>query len=153
MNASRLVRAGLLTALSDGLFSTVLVTVFYGSTFARLWQGVASTLLGPTAIGGGTRTVVIGLVMHVAVAFTWSALFLFLVLRAQWVQTQLASPYGVLKIAALYGPCIWMAMSLVVIPLLVHRPPAITYRWWIQLFGHIPFVAVPIVATLKPRRG
>ena len=153
MNASRLVRAGLLTALSDGLFSTVLVTVFYGSTFARLWQGVASTLLGPTAIGGGTRTVVIGLVMHVAVAFTWSALFLFPVLRAQWVQTQLASPYGVLKIAALYGPCIWMAMSLVVIPLLVHRPPAITYRWWIQLFGHIPFVAVPIVATLKPRRG
>jgi hypothetical protein len=40
-----------------------------------------------------------------------------------------------------------MVMSLAVIPILVHRPPAITYRWWIQWFGHIPFVGIPIVAS------
>lgn len=42
----------------------------------------------------------------------------------------------------------WSAvMSLIVIPLLVHRPPTITVRWWIQLLGHIPFVGLPIVAS------
>jgi hypothetical protein len=36
-----------------------------------------------------------------------------------------------------------------VIPLLVHRPPTINFRWWVQFFGHIPFVAVPIVAMIS----
>jgi uncharacterized membrane protein YagU involved in acid resistance len=54
------------------------------------------------------------------------------------------------KAAALYGPLVWMTMSLVVIPLLVHRPPAITTRWWIQLFGHIPFVGLPIASAIGP---
>jgi uncharacterized membrane protein YagU involved in acid resistance len=49
--------------------------------------------------------------------------------------------------AALYGPFIWMVMSLAVIPLLVHRPPTVGVRWWVQFFGHIPFVGVPIVAS------
>jgi uncharacterized membrane protein YagU involved in acid resistance len=51
----------------------------------------------------------------------------------------------VLAAAAVYGPIVWMVMSLVVIPLLVHRPPSITPRWWIQLAGHIPFVALPMI--------
>ena len=38
-------------------------------------------------------------------------------------------------------------MSLVVIPLLVHRPPSITFRWWVQLIGHAPFVGLPIAAV------
>jgi hypothetical protein len=46
-------------------------------------------------------------------------------------------------------------MSLVVIPSFTHRPPAITTRWWIQLFGHIPFVATPILWAIGrfPRAG
>ena len=146
--ASRLVRAGLLTAVSDGLFSSVLAAVFYHSTVTRLWQGVASTLLGPEALNGGTSTALIGVLMHFGVAFGWSAVFLFLVMRWRWIQGLLASPYGVVKVAALYGPFIWLVMSLAVIPLLLQRPPAITIRWWIQLFGHIPFVAIPIVASI-----
>lgn len=39
-------------------------------------------------------------------------------------------------------------MSLVVIPLLVHRPPTFSIRWLIQLIGHIPFVAAPIVYSI-----
>lgn len=143
----RLLRAGLLTAVVDGLFSSILSVAAYGSTVSRLFQGVASVLLGSGALSGGTQTVALGILMHVLVAFTWSAVFLFLVLRAKWVRSLLASPYGVLKVAALYGPFIWMVMSLVVIPILAHRPPTITTRWWIQWFGHIPFVGIPIVAA------
>ena len=144
---SRLVRAGLLTGVVDGLFSSVLNVVAYGSTVSRLFQGVASVLVGGEAFNRGTPTVVLGVLMHFGVAFGWSAVFLFLVLRSPWVRGLLASRYGVVKVAALYGPFVWMVMSLAVIPVLVHRPPAIGTRWWIQLIGHIPFVGVPIVAS------
>jgi hypothetical protein len=145
---SRLVRAWLLTAVSDGLFSSVLAAGFYGSTVARLWQGVAATLLGRAALDGGTRTVAIGIVMHFCVALCWSTVFLFLFTRSRWIRGVVASRYGVLKVAAVYGPSIWLVMSLIVIPLLVHRPTSITYRWWVQLIGHFPFVAIPIVASI-----
>jgi len=151
--ASRLVRAGLLTGITDGLFATVLVTFFYGSTATRLWQGVASTLLGRTAFDGGIPVALIGLLMHFGVAFAWSAVFLFVVLRASWVRRRLDSSYGVIKVAALYGPFVWLVMSLAVIPLLVHNAPAISYRWWIQLIGHFPFVGLPIVASIAAPRG
>jgi hypothetical protein len=60
----------------------------------------------------------------------------------------LSAPHGIVKVAAVYGPAIWLVMSLVVIPLLVHRPPTITLRWWVQLIGHFPFVGLPIVWSI-----
>jgi len=145
---ARLLRAGLLTAVTDGLFSSVLAAFFYGSTVTRLWQGVASVLLGAAAFEGGSRTAAIGVVMHVGVAFSWSAVFLLLVLSSPWLGDILAEPSGVVAVAAVYGPLIWLVMSLAVIPLLTHLPPAINFRWWVQLVGHVPFVALPIVATI-----
>jgi hypothetical protein len=61
------------------------------------------------------------------------------------VREVLASPWGVLKVAAVYGPLIWMVMSLLVIPAFTGRSPNLSARWWIQLLGHIPFVAVPML--------
>ncbi|SRR5712691_6732459 len=144
-----LARAGLLTALTDGAFAIVLSVAFYHSTVTRLFQGVASTLLGPEAITGGPRTAVIGALMHIGVAFGWSAVFLFLVAPVSWVRGLMESRYGVLKVAALFGPTVWATMSLAVIPLLVHRPPVIGLRWWIQFVGHVFFVGLPIVATVR----
>jgi hypothetical protein len=149
---SRLLRAGLLTGVTDGLFSSVLAVAFYHSTATRLFQGVASTLLGKAALDGGTRTALIGILMHFGVAFGWSAVFLFLVMRSSWIRSQLAAPNGVIKVAALYGPFIWIVMSLAVIPLLVHRPPALTLRWLVQLIGHFPFVGLPIVWSIGGKR-
>jgi hypothetical protein len=149
----RLVRAGLLTGLTDGLFSSTLAVAFYGSTVTRLFQGVASTLLGPEAMNGGTRTAGIGLLMHFGVAFGWSTVFLILVMRSASLRRVLAAPGGAVKVAAVYGPFIWLVMSLAVIPLLLHRPPTFNVRWWIQLIGHFPFVGLPIVSSIAPRRA
>ncbi|HSU14093.1 hypothetical protein [Longimicrobium sp.] len=141
---SRILAAGLVTGVVDGLFSSILVVAFYHGTFARLWQGVASVLLGPSAMEGGTRTTVIGLLMHSGVALGWSAVFVLLAERSGWIRGVLGSRFGALKVASLYGPFIWLVMSLVVIPLLTHRPPKVGFRWFVQLLGHIPFVALPI---------
>jgi len=142
-----LVRAGILTGIIDGLFSSLLVVLAYGSTVSRLFQGVAAVLLGPEAFQGGLRTTALGVAMHFGVAFAWSAVFLFVVARWAPVRRALASPLGTVGVAAVYGPFVWMVMSLAVIPILVHRPPAIGVRWWIQFLGHMPFVGLPIVAS------
>jgi hypothetical protein len=97
--------------------------------------------------------VLVGLAMHVAVAFTWSAVFLVLAQRAAWLRRLLSSPAGLVKVAAVYGPLVWTVMSLVVIPALVRRPPSIGFRWWVQFFGHFPFVGLPIVAGIGLPRG
>jgi len=145
---SLLLRAWLLTAICDGLFSSVLSVAAYHSTVERLFQGVASTLLGKAALDGGPRTALIGVLMHFGVAFGWSTVFFLLVLRSSRIRKVLASPNGVIKVASLYGPFVWLVMSLAVIPLLLHRPPSITIRWWVQLIGHIPFVGLPIVSSI-----
>jgi len=146
---SRLIRAGLVTGVTDGLFSSVLAAFFYGSTVTRLFQGVASVLIGAAALDGGTRTAALGVLMHFGIAFGWSAVFLMVVLSSSWLRGVLAAPYGVIAAAAVYGPLIWIVMSVAIVPLFTHRPPTINIRWWIQLVGHIPFVALPIVTMIR----
>jgi uncharacterized membrane protein YagU involved in acid resistance len=148
-NLSRLVHAGLLTGITDGLFSSVLSVFFYDSTVTRLFQGVASTLLGKEALEGGISTALIGVLMHFGVAFGWSAVFLLLVTRSARIRRVLASRFGALEVAAVYGPFVWLVMSLVVIPLLLKRPPTINVRWLVQLIGHIPFVGLPIAESFR----
>jgi hypothetical protein len=53
---SRLVRTWLVIATVDGLFASALSVFAYKSTVTRLWQGVAATVLGPSAFTGGLRT-------------------------------------------------------------------------------------------------
>lgn len=149
---SRLIRAWLLTAVSDGVFSSFLTVVVYHSTLSRLWQGVAGVLLGPETFNGGTRTALIGVLMHFGVALGWSTVFLVLYKWSPWIRGVLSGPNGTFKVAAVYGPCVWLVMSLAVIPLLAHRAPSITIRWWVQLIGHAPFVGLPIVAIIGGAR-
>ena len=144
---SRLVRAGVLTGVTDGLFASA-SALFFGSTLMRLWQGVASTVSGKSAFDGGIPTALLGVLMHFGVAFGWSGVFLFVGMRSSRIRRAVSSPSGVIGIAALYGPFIWLVMSLIVIPVLLHRPAAITNRWWVQLVGHFPFVGLPIVASI-----
>jgi hypothetical protein len=145
---SRWIRAGLVTGITDGLFSSILSAFFYGSTVTRLFQGVASVLIGAVALDGGTRTAALGVLMHFGVAFGWSLVFLLIVLGSSWIRSAIESPLGVIGVAAVYGPLIWIAMSMAIVPMFTHRPPVINFRWWVQLAGHFPFVGLPIVAVI-----
>jgi hypothetical protein len=146
---SRLIRAGLLTGVSDAIWAMVAaVLVFHRTSAAGVWRGVASVLLGKEALTGGAPATIIGLVMHFGVAFSWSAIFLFLVTRSPKLRAVLDSPYGVLKVAAIYGPFIWAFMSFVFIPLFTHRLPTVTINWWVQLVGHMIFVGLPLVSSI-----
>src|SRR4029078_5468425 len=79
----------------------------------------------------------------------WSMVFFAITLAVPAVRRLIATPGGLLAVAAIYGPLIWCAMSLLVIPTFTHRPPTINYRWWVQFFGHMVFVALPIVTMVS----
>ena len=147
-DSSRLVRAWLLTGVSDFTFACLLTILVYHSTFARLWQGVASVPFGAKALTGGTTWVLVGIVLHFCTALFWTSFYYFVVSRWPIVQRALASPGGIAKVAAVYGPCVWLVMSLAVIPLFRQVPPSFTVRWLVQLIGHFPFVGLPIVASI-----
>jgi hypothetical protein len=141
-------RAWALITVVDGVFATLLPVVAYGQPLGRVWQGIASLQLGRAAVGGGVPTMLFGLVMHASVALVWTTVFLVLVLLSPTLRRIVATPAGILGVSTLYGPVIWMVMSFLVIARVTGRPQPLSDRWWVQLFAHIPFVALPIVATI-----
>jgi hypothetical protein len=150
----RLARATILTAICDGVFSSTLNVLAYGSTVKRLWQGVASTVFGANALQQDAMAWV-GVAMHAGVALAWSTVFLILYESLPPLRRIVAKPFGVLAVAAVYGPLVWTVMSFHIIPALTHRPPVVNGRWWTQFAGHAIFVGLPIVAMISrsgPRR-
>jgi hypothetical protein len=135
----------LVTAAWDAACATALSVFAYRTTAAGLWQGVAATVLGPTALEGGAATVAAGLVLHMAVALTWSALFVAAALALPALRRAIRTRGGALAVTAVYGPAIWLVMSLAVIPLATGRPPRFGFRWLVQLGAHVPFVTLPLV--------
>ena len=145
--------AWLVTAAWDFICASALGVFAYGSAFGQFWQGVASVVLGPAALQMGARGVAAGLVLHLLVALAWSAAFVLVAARSVALRGMLQRPTGAFAIATIYGPIIWLVMSFVVIPLATKRMPTINFRWWVQVFAHVPFVALPLVFTARRALG
>ena len=139
----------LVTAAWDFVCATALSVLAYGSTAAALWRGVAATVLGASALSGGAVAVAEGIAIHMAVALTWSALFVGAARLWPALLRAIRTPGGALAVAAVYGPAIWLVMSLIVIPLATGGPPRFGTRWWVQIAAHIPFVTIPLVFTAR----
>jgi hypothetical protein len=101
----------------------------------------------------GVRGVVAGLMLHLSVALTWSTVFILALAGSASLRRMLARPQGALAVAVVYGPFIWLVMSFVVIPLATGRPTTVGFRWWVQVFAHVPFVALPLVFTARRTLG
>lgn len=143
----------LVTAAWDFVCASALSVFAYGGTFARLWQGVASTVLGQKALTMGTRGIAAGLGLHLLVALAWSAAFVVALAASGKLRQLVARPWTALLVAIVYGPVIWLVMSLAIIPMATGRPPAFGFRWWVQVFAHIPFVTLPLVFTARRALG
>lgn len=148
----RLIRGWLATGVVDGVWAVVL-TLAYGRSVTRLWQGLTATVFDDRAYDGGLTTVALGIAIHFSVALAWSAIFLVLLLRTRKLEEMLDSPSGIFTLGAIYGPFIWIVMSRIVIPISTHKEAApISVRWWIQLVGHAAFVGMPMMWGLRRRR-
>ncbi|MBX3174212.1 MAG: hypothetical protein KF709_07350 [Gemmatimonadaceae bacterium] len=141
---SPLLRGGLTLAVVDFLWAEVLGWA-YGAAPLSAFRGVAAVVTAPTWMPELQPTLALGLLAHVAVAFTWAALYLLLQRNSRWLHTLSSTRRGQLAIAAVYGPLIWVVMSRVVIPTMTGRAAALSIRWAVQLAGHVFFVGLPVV--------
>jgi hypothetical protein len=71
---------------------------------------IASALIGPTAHNGGTDMVIIGLLMHYAIAYFFTALYFFLYPRLG------GASHNNILIGVMYGLFIWLVMNLAIVP-------------------------------------
>lgn len=139
----------LVTAAWDFVCASALSVFAYHATFSRFWQGVASTALGPRGLEMGAAGVAAGLALHLFVAFIWSTLFVLVLASSERLRRVVDRPGGAVVVACLYGPVIWLVMSLLVIPQATGRPPTFAFRWWVQVVAHVPFVTLPLVFTAR----
>jgi len=154
--ASDFVRAllwgGVICGIVDGAAACVHAWFAAGTTPDRLFQGVASALLGRAAFNGGALTAALGVLMHFGVAFAATAACCLLYRRAPALR---ARPQ--LLLGALFGLGIFCAMNYAILPLLsgvrslyLQTP----VRWpgsmgWAQFAIHLVFVGQPIAAAAR----
>jgi uncharacterized membrane protein YagU involved in acid resistance len=84
----------------------------------RIFQSVASGLLGPKAFQGGTKTAALGLFLHFLIAFIWAVIYF---VASRWILFLTQRP---VIAGLLFGELVWVMMNCVVVPLsAIHRWP------------------------------
>jgi hypothetical protein len=111
----------------------------------RIFQSVASGLLGPKAFQGGAKTAALGLALHFFIAFCWAAGYYVASRRIGFLTDQ-----PVLA-GMLYGEFVWGMMNLVVLPLsAIHRWPRFDAAAIITgPIGHTVLVGLPIALAVR----
>src|SRR6185295_13433262 len=96
--------AGLIAGTLDLTGACVVAWLISGVTPVRIFQTVASGLLGPASFNGGTQTAVLGLVLHFLIASAWAAVYYLASRRVSFLidQTMIAG--------VLYGVLVWLFM-------------------------------------------
>ena len=110
----------------------------------RVWQYVASSVLGSDSFSGGAITVGLGLLFHFCVAFGVATGFYFLVrsFPALLVYT--------ISSGLLYGVGVYFAMSCGIVPLTAARQPG--FSWYGLISGliiHALFVGLPVAFVTR----
>jgi hypothetical protein len=133
-----IVWGGVACAILDGVAATIQFGRM-GIQPLRVWQGIASGLLGERAFRQGWSSGALGLLLHLAIAivvatvFVEACLHVPFVARAYWI----AGP--------LYGVAVFLVMNLIVIPLSARpKRPASSQVMPVQFIIHILFVGLPI---------
>jgi hypothetical protein len=150
----RVLLAAMVVAVADMLDAVVVwVVIYQRSTVQRIFQAVATGLLGPDSFNGGAATAVLGGMFHCVVALGWTLVFLFLLRQWPWLRQMTASTRGAVLAGLVYGAAVWLLMDGVVLPLSRARATPVTAPWfWIQLATH-PFVVGLPISLMLGRAG
>jgi hypothetical protein len=115
-----------------------------GVTPGRVWQYVASAVLGRDAFTGGLTSVAVGLVFHFGVAFGVAVGF-YVLSRLFPILIRHAIPAGIV-----YGIAVYFAMSYLIVPLTaVNQGP---FSWYGLISGvviHMLFVGLPVALITR----
>jgi hypothetical protein len=120
---AKILQAGLIAGTLDILSAFILYYVRSGkSNFLVIFKFIASGIFGKAAGEGGTAMILVGLILHYAIAFAFTVLFFWLYPKMNVLSKNR------LVTAIAYGLFVWCVMNLVVVPLsnTVHRPFNVT---------------------------
>ena len=144
------ITAGSVLAVVDGFSAFAINALFFNQpSFVRTFQGVAAALVGKEAFTLGVTGALIGIAMHVAVAFAWTTLFF--ALQRSWpaLRRVTAHRIGIATIGPLLGAVIWVSMCYVVFPMTrIHHAPIASRSFVINLIQHI-LVVGPLIVALE----
>lgn len=134
-----IIYSGLTVGVLDAIAATV-STVVRGGTPIRVFQYVASGLLGQSAFEGGWATYALGLMLHFVIAFGASVIF---IVAGRLVPFISRIPFYIS--GPVYGVIVYFVMRDVIVPMslvtrLTYNASAVT----VGLIIHILFVGTPI---------
>src|SRR5687768_12132138 len=143
----RALKAILYTGLAVGILDGIAASVnagFGGVSPIRVFQYVASGLLGRASYEGGLATAALGLLLHFTVALGASAVF-YAASRFLPILTRMP-----LVVGPIYGVIVFFVMREIVSPLSRTSPGTPTIKGTvIMIFIHILFVGLPIALITK----
>ncbi|HZS05528.1 MAG TPA: hypothetical protein VFD58_11880 [Blastocatellia bacterium] len=129
---------GLTVGVLDGLAATIIASL-RGTSPGRVFQYIASGLLGPDSFNHGSWTVLLGVLLHFLIASIVATIYYFASLRLPILIRQ-AVVWG-----ALYGIAVQLVMSRIVIPLSAAQALPFSLTGFLRsIVVHIFCVGLPV---------
>lgn len=140
---------GLIAGVFDAIYA-MSVWALRGVSPDRVWQGVASGLLGPSSFRGGLGTAALGITIHFFIALTAATVYV-TASRFLPMLRERAVPCGIA-----FGLMVWAFMRFVVIPLSAMRRSNAPLLQW-ELLGSLSIhafgVGLPIALNARKFLG
>lgn len=139
-----IILGGLAIGLGDFLFAVIFYGVILGVRQIRIFQSVASGLLGRASFDGGIKTYILGLFLHFVVATCIATVYYLLSSRLSFL-IQHAVVSGLV-----YGMIAYLGMNYIVIPLSRARSGPFAWRTFIPAFiAHALLVGLPVALIAR----
>ncbi len=138
-----IIYGGLAVGVLDGMAAVVLTIIKGGSTI-RMFQGIASGLLGRASFEGGWTTALLGASLHFLIAFIWAAIYYGASIK---MRALIRRP---LILGPIYGVAVYFAMQIIVLPLSAIQKPPFSFAAPLQgIIVHILCVGLPIAICAR----
>ena len=143
MNFAAPIIAGLICGILDGL-AAIIITLSFGGTIARMFQGIAFGVLGKPAYQDGASSIALGIALHFTISFG-AAIVYFIATRYLPILISQALLCGVL-----YGVIVHLVMQYAVIPMSKIGPrPYAAKSFFAVLAAHVIVVGPSIALTIR----
>jgi len=148
---ARIMKAGAVVAILDGSYVIVVyVWILHLTTASRIFQGIASRLIGKGSFEGGATTVALGVLLHFTVAYGWTTVYYLALRTFAELRAAVDTIGGKVVVGTLLGATVWLVMNFVVVPFFGGKsvsPP--NWQFSSQLVWHMIAVGPPIVAIVR----
>jgi hypothetical protein len=135
---------GVVVGILDGLFALIFYGLILGVKPIRIFQSVASGLLGKASYDGGVPTFLLGILLHFVVASCIAAVYYLASLKLP-ILIRRAVVCGLI-----YGVLAYLGMNYVVIPLSAANPGQFSLRTFLPaIIGHALLVGLPIALLAR----